>query len=54
MPRVVSQVMVISGLVLATALIAPWIGVPTAVVVMAVFVCGLVALNVATIGRQPA
>ena len=51
MPRILTQIAVISALVLGTAVAATWIGVPGAVLVMALFACGLVALNVATIAR---
>jgi len=54
MPRILTQIVVISALVLATALAAPWIGVPAAVLVMALLACCLVALNVATIARDAA
>jgi hypothetical protein len=54
MPRIVAQIVVISALILGTALAAPWIGVPFAVLVMALLVCGLVALNIATIARGAA
>ena len=53
-PWIMTQVVVVSVLILATALAGPWIGVPSAVVVMALLVCGQVALAVATLGRQPA
>jgi low temperature requirement protein LtrA len=51
LPRIMRQVAATSVLVLATALAAGWIGVPAAVLVMALLACGLVALNVATIAR---
>jgi low temperature requirement protein LtrA len=54
MPRILTEVVVISVLVLATALAAQWIGVPAAVLVMAVLACGLVALTVTTIARGAA
>ena len=54
MPRILTQIAVVSALILGTALVAPWIGVPAAVLVMALLVCGLVALNVATIARGAA
>ena len=54
MPRDPGQLAVFLALVLATALAAPVIGVPTAVVVMAALVCGLVALSVVRTGRRPA
>lgn len=54
MPRIQAQAAVVVVLVLATALVAPLVGVPIAVVVMALFVCGLVAINVATLGHRPA
>lgn len=54
MPRIMTQVIVVAVLILATALTAPSIGMPTAVVLMALLVCGQVALAVATLGRQPA
>jgi len=54
MPRILTQIAVISALVLGTAVAATWIGVPGAVLVMALFACGLVALNVATIARGAA
>ena len=54
MPQDPGQLAVFLALILGTALAAPWIGVPTAVVVMAVLVCGLVALSVVRIGRRPA
>ena len=54
MPLDPGQLAVFLALILGTALAAPWIGVPTAVVVMALLVCGLVALSVVRIGRRPA
>jgi low temperature requirement protein LtrA len=41
-------------LVIATALAATWIGVPAAVVVMAILVTVLLAINIVTIERRPA
>jgi low temperature requirement protein LtrA len=54
MPQDPGQLAVFLALILGTALAAPGIGVPTAVVVMALLVCGLVALSVVRIGRRPA
>ena len=41
-------------LVIAAALLAPWIGVPAAVLVMGILVSVLLAINIVTIGRLPA
>jgi hypothetical protein len=46
------QVVVAIVLVLVAAAAASWIGVPAAVLLTALIVCGLVAVNVATLSRR--
>jgi low temperature requirement protein LtrA len=52
--RVLAPIPVVGFLVLAVALAAPSIGVPTAIVIMGIVVAGLVAINVAAMHREVA